>query len=136
MYAIALTGIISAVLALIQIGSYVAFNAIVSLTVSSYLTSYLIAIVCLIIRRMRGGKLKLGPWNLGRYGLAINLFAALYTVVTVVFSFFPPSLPATAKSMNYSCVIFGGVVLLGTVYYVLHGHKAYVGPSTEYELDE
>lgn len=136
MYAIALTGVISTVLALIQIGSYVAFNAIVSLTVSSYLSSYLIAIVCLILKKTHGEKIKLGPWNLGNYGLGINIFAALYTVVTVVFSFFPPRLPVNAESMNYSCVIFGGVIILGTIYYVVRGHKHYVGPTTEYDLDD
>jgi len=131
MWAIALTGTISALLALIQIGSYYAFNAIVSLTVSSYLSSYLIAILCMINKRISGEPIKFGPWRLGRWGLPLNILAAVYTTVTVVFSFFPVSVPVTAEGMNYSCVIFVGVILSGVVYYMVRGHKAYIGPSIE-----
>lgn len=137
MWAIALTGTISALLALIQIGSYVAFNAIVSLTVSAYFSSYLVAILCLINKKMSGEKIKLGPWNLGRWGLPINIFAAIYTSITVVFTFFPPAvIGLNAEKMNYSCVIYGGVIILGTIYYAIRGHKSYIGPSTDLDIDD
>ena len=87
----------------------------------------------MIIRRLRGGKINFGPWTLGKWGLPINCFAAVYTLVTVVFSFFPPSIadPITAQNMNYSCLVYGGVILLGIVYYVVIGRKFYVGPSVD-----
>jgi len=86
LYAIATTGLINALLGLINIGSAVAFNAIVSLVVSSYLSSYLIPIVLMIRKRLRNEKVHLGPWTLGRWGLPINIFAACYTLMTVVFT--------------------------------------------------
>lgn len=87
----------------------------------------------MILRRLRGGKINFGPWTLGRWGLPINIFAAVYTLVTVVFSFFPPSIadPITAANMNYSCLVYGGVILLGMVYYAIIGHRYYMGPSIE-----
>lgn len=128
LYSIALTGVINALLALINIGSTVAFNAVVSLVVAGFLSSYLLAIVVMIHKRLTTNEIALGLWNLGRFGLAINIYAALYTVITVVFSFFPPSTPVDKESMNYSCVVYGGTIIFGVVYYMVHGHKAYIGP--------
>ncbi|KAK5170645.1 uncharacterized protein LTR77_005234 [Saxophila tyrrhenica] len=135
-YTIFLTGLINALLGLINIGSSVAFNAIVSLVVSAYLSSYFIPIALMIRKRLRHEPIRFGPWNLGRWGLPVNCVAAVYTLVTVVFTFFPPSVPVDAQTMNYSCAVYGGVVVLGLVYYVLRGHKFYVGPSTEMVVGE
>ena len=33
--------------------------------------------------------------------------------------------------MNWSCVVFGGVVIIGLVYYVLLGRNVYRGPIIE-----
>ena len=63
-----------------------AFNAIVSLVVSSYLSSYLLPIILMIRKRLRGESIPLGPWTLGRWGLPINIFAAVYTLITVYFT--------------------------------------------------
>lgn len=134
LWAIALTGTINALLGLINIGSSVAFNAIVSLVVAGYLSSYLLAILCMIHARRRAGGVALGPWNLGRFGMPINIFAAAYTLITVIFTFFPPSVPVTAMTMNYSCVVYGGTVILGIVFYAVWGHKNYRGPSTNPEF--
>lgn len=134
MWTIALTGAINSLLGLINIGSSVAFNAIVSLVVSSYLSSYLIPIILIIQKRLKDERIDFGPWNLGRWGLPINIFAVAYTLLTVVFTFFPVSVPVTAVTMNWSCVVYGGVIILGIIYYVLHGHKSYVGPTTELDI--
>ncbi len=112
-----------------------AFNAIVSLVVSAYLSSYFIPIVLMIRKRIKKEPIKLGPWNLGRYGLPINIVAAIYTLVTVVFTFFPPAVPVNAQTMNYSCAVYGGVVMLGLVYYGVWGRKKFVGPSTELDIE-
>lgn len=122
---------INALLGLLYLANAVAFNAIVSLTTASYLSSYLIPICLMILRRLRGGKIHFGPWTLGRWGLAVNIFAALHTFVTVVFSFFPPSVAdgITEDNMNYSCLVYGGVILLGVTYYFAIGHRGYKGPS-------
>ena len=63
--------------------------------------------------------------------MAVNVFAAAYTLLTVIFTFFPPTLPVTAETMNYSCVVYGGVIMLGIIYYVVWGRKGYRGPTTE-----
>lgn len=92
----------------------------------------------MIMKRIKNERVNFGPWTLGRWGLPINIFAAAYTLLTVVFTFFPPTVvPAvTAVTMNWSCLIYGGVIILGIVYYALMGHKQYIGPSTELDLGE
>ena len=85
----------------------------------------------MIFKRLRKEPITFGPWKLGRLGLPINIYAAVYTLITLVFSFFPPSVPVTAVTMNWSCVVYGGVVILGIIFYLTYGHKRYIGPSTE-----
>lgn len=156
LWAIGLTSIVNALLGLINIGSSTAFNAIISLVVGGYLSSYLVPIVLMIMKRIKGERIHFGPWTLGRAGLPINIFAACYTLVTVFFTFCksptfatsrviapqppehlltsplgPVSVPVNAVTMNWSCVVYGGTVILGIIYYVLRGHKKFVGPSTE-----
>lgn len=89
----------------------------------------------MIHRRRQATPINFGPWNLGRWGMAINVFSAAYTLITVVFTFFPPAIPVTAVTMNYSCVVYGGTVILGIFFYVIWGHKKYRGPSTEIILE-
>ena len=85
----------------------------------------------MIVKRLRHERIEFGPWTLGRWGLPVNIFAAAYTLLAVVFTFFPPSVPVTSVSMNYSCVVYGGVIIMGLVYYALRARKRYIGPSLE-----
>ncbi|KAK5215529.1 polyamine transporter tpo5 [Exophiala xenobiotica] len=79
----------SAVLCLINIGSTTAFNIIISLTLLALLSTYMLSIGCVCLKRIRGETLPPARWSLGRYGLAINLFAVFYSAFAIVFSCFP-----------------------------------------------
>lgn len=52
-----------------------------------------------------------------------------------MFTFFPPSVLVTAVSMNYSCVVYGGVVIIVLVYYVVIGHRHYISPFARLRLE-
>lgn len=123
--------IVSAIIGLINIGSTVAFNAIVSLTIASLFVSYLVAIVSMIAKRVKGDSVEFGPWSLGWAGLPVNLIATGFLIISVVFSFFPPAVPVTLPTMNWSCVMWGGSTLIGLLYYVVIGRKVYHGPIRE-----
>jgi choline transport protein len=69
-----------------------------------------------------------GPWQLGRWGLPVNIVAFVYTLIAMVFSFFPPAIPVTPVNMNWSVVVFSFVVISGLVYYAVFGRKQYKGP--------
>ena len=123
--------IVSAIIGLINIGSTVAFNAIVSLTIAGLFVSYLTAIVLLIMKRLKHETIEFGPWSLGWAGLPINVLSACFLVISVFFSFFPPALPVTLTTMNWSCLMWGGSTLVGLAYYVVLGRKTYHGPIIE-----
>jgi choline transport protein len=122
---------VTALIGLINIGSTAAFNAIVSLTIAGLFLSYLFPILLMIRKRVKGEHVRMGPWTLGKFGLPCNIIAACFLVISTLFSFFPPALPVTLVTMNWSCVVFGGVVIIGLVYYVLLGRNVYHGPIIE-----
>ena len=64
-------------------------------------------------------------------GLIINAFAVAFLMISLFFSFWPPALPVELITMNWSCAVFGGVVALGVLWYVIIGRKAYHGPVVE-----
>ncbi|MCJ1381707.1 hypothetical protein MMC17_004818 [Xylographa soralifera] len=129
--AVAFCAVFVALIGLINIGSTVAFNAIVSLTIAGLYGSYMIAILLLVLKRISGEPIRWGPWRLGRAGLAINLFSVGFLVVSIAFSFFPPGVPVTPVMMNWSVVVFGGAVVFGLVYYAVRGRRLYQGPVVE-----
>ena len=123
--------IIAAVIGLINIGSIVAFNAIVSMTIAGIFISYLAAIVLMILKRVKRESVEFGPWSLGWAGLPINLLSACFLIISVLFSFFPPTTPVTLVTMNWSCLMWGGSMLIGLAYYAVRGHEIYHGPIVE-----
>ncbi|TKA47165.1 hypothetical protein B0A54_02643 [Friedmanniomyces endolithicus] len=67
------------ILALIQLGSTLAFNIIVSLSVLGLMSTYMLSIGCVFLKRLKGDPLPYARWSLGRFGFAINGFALFYS---------------------------------------------------------
>ena len=144
LYTIFLTTGFACLLALINIGSSVAFNDVISLTVSALYSSYLICCSLLLWRRCTGGiggssqatavktGLHWGPFKVpGYWGIAINVVACAFMIIIIFFSFWPPATPTTAVTMNYSVLVFGAVILFSIAYYLTVAHRTYVGPLVE-----
>ena len=127
-WSIVLSAVISLLLSLINIGSSVAFNAIVSLTIACYFGSYAIPIGLLAWKRATHQPLALGPWNLGRYGLATNIIALFWLTITWVFTFFPIGIPVTVSTMNWASTLWGGCMIIGLSWYFIRQRKVFVGP--------
>jgi len=73
-----------------------------------------------------------GPFHLpGIFGVLVNVFAIVFGTIIFVFSFFPVATPVAAKTMNFSVLMTGSVVLFATLYYVLSARKTYNGPLVE-----
>lgn len=85
----------------------------------------------MVHRRLGPEGFKHGLWHLGRYGLIVNILSALYLTVSIIFSFFPPTLPVTAENMNWSPVLFPFFVVAGLVYYRFRASKIWIGPIQE-----
>ncbi|ETI24991.1 hypothetical protein G647_04361 [Cladophialophora carrionii CBS 160.54] len=118
----------SALFALINIGSTVAFNQILSLGVAALLSSYLVSIGCVAFRRLRKQPLLGRAFNLGPLGLPINLASIAFLLLTFVMSFFPGMGHPIPQTMNWSCLAYGGVLIIGGGYYMFWARHHYVGP--------
>jgi choline transport protein len=57
--------------------------------------------------------------NLGRWGKAIYWVAALWSLFITVVLCFPLYLPVTLETMNWTCVVFGGVVAVAALYWLV-----------------
>ena len=124
----AVSFVIVTLLSLINLGSAVAFNAIVSLSVAALLSSYLISIGCVRLKRWRGEPLPPARWSLGRWGAPLNTVALGYVAVAYVFTFFPQVTPVDPTTMNWSSTIYGAVIIFALVYYMIYGRHTYRGP--------
>lgn len=143
------TTTISTLLSLIILGSSTALNNIVSIAVAGLSASYALAIGLLLWRRTTGGirhsslsgsqltntpgfELSWGPWYMpGILGPAVNLFAVIYVLIILFFSFWPPGVPVNATNMNYSILVTGAVLLFSVIWYYAWGRRDYKGPVIE-----
>lgn len=128
LHSIIVTFVSSALLSLINIGSSVALNSVVSLTTNASLSTYMCSIGSILWRRWTGAPLLPSPFSLGSWGLAINIASELFLVVFFVFSFFPATPNPTPATMNWNILIYGVVVVFSLVFYLLRGRHRYVGP--------
>lgn len=139
-------------LGLINIGSTAVFNDVVSLALEGLFSSYFVALILLLWRRIRGDiideadsleimeaesmqtekQLRWGPWRVkGIFGTLINFVACIYLFIMIFFCFWPATLPVTPVNMNYSSLIWGSVVLTSLIYYAVRARKIYEGPLVE-----
>ncbi|KAK3699758.1 hypothetical protein LTR37_016267 [Vermiconidia calcicola] len=65
-------------LTLIALGSDVALNVITSLTTGALVSSYIVSISCLIIKRARNEPFLPRRWTLGKLGMPVNIFSVLF----------------------------------------------------------
>jgi amino acid transporter len=117
----------------INIGSTMALAAILALTTSSLYISYIIPIVLLVLKRFNrdAEPIKFGPWTMGRWGLAVNVYAILFGTFVVIFVPFPSSLPVTAQNMNYAGPVFLGLCVLLVGDWLIRGRRTFTGPLKE-----
>jgi choline transport protein len=123
-----LTSIVAGILCLINLSSTVAFNIIISLTLLALLSTYMISIGCVLYKRILGDELPKARWTLGKFGLAINAFAFVYSGFVIIFCCFPVSLPVNTSNANWAPAVWVGVILLSGFVYVVHGKKHYTPP--------
>ncbi|KAK6859782.1 hypothetical protein PG995_003418 [Apiospora arundinis] len=150
-YAVAFTTLVSVLLSLITLGSSVAFNNIVNLSIVSLHSSYLICCSLLLWRRIQRdgikpydaevtrvgpGNLHWGPWRIpGTAGMLNNVFACAYLFLLCFWAFWPPADPVVPETMNFSILVFGFVALFAVIWYFVRGRKVYEGPIVEVELE-
>ncbi|KAJ7880343.1 amino acid/polyamine transporter I [Mycena olivaceomarginata] len=121
-------GIIITVLGAIYVGSTTAFNAFVGSFVVLSTLSYLAAILPHFLSRRR--HVVPGPfWMPDSIAYVVGGIGCAYIVVFVVIYCFPYAMPFDAASMNYSCLITGGLTIFVGAWWFWIRNKGYVGPQ-------
>lgn len=133
------TTITSTLLSLILLGSCTAFNNLLSIAVAGLSASYVLAIGLLLWRRTTGGirqsplsgsqltntpgfELSWGPWHTpGIVGPAVDLFAIIYVLIILFFSFRPPDVPVHGANMNCTILVTGAVLISSVTWYLASG---------------
>ena len=116
---------VAAIWAIVVVGIALAIRAgtvelLAAMATGAFYISYGIPIF-LGLRQANRAWVKEAPWNLGRYGRAINVIALLWIAVVVAISVWPPNL-------NAGLTLFGLIAALAVVDRFVTG-KHYVGPE-------
>ncbi|ROV91839.1 hypothetical protein VMCG_09203 [Cytospora schulzeri] len=123
-----LSSLIAILLCLVSLGSDTAFNMIISVSLLALMSTYMLSIGCVLVRRIKGQELPRARWSLGRWGLPVNAFAVGYSAFIVLLSCFPDTNPTDAANANMAPVIWGGVILITVVAYMMHGRTKFTPP--------
>lgn len=121
-------GCVCTVMGCIYVGSLTAFNAFVGSYVILSTLSYLAAILPHALSRRR--HVVPGPfWMPDWVAYTVHGIGSAYIIVFVVIYCFPYSMPVSAATMNYSCLITGGLTVLVGLWWLWIGKRGYIGPQ-------
>jgi choline transport protein len=136
--AILVNYIVTCLLSLVNIGSTVAFNGLLSLATIGIYSSYALPILVFAIRHhSKTNPIRFGPWRMPKIlGMIANWAALAFCIFLVLFLPFPPVLPVTAVNMNWASVVFIGVMGFAVGNWFFRGKGRFVGPVTEVERVE
>ena len=98
------TTVLAAALSVINIGSTIAFSQITSLGLSALLSSYLVSISCIALKRIRKEPLLESYFGLGRSGLVINVTSLLFVLLAYIMIFFRPDISPDLERHELECV--------------------------------
>jgi hypothetical protein len=139
-------GTIACLLALINIGSTVAFNIVTSVTVNGMFSAYFIGNALFLWRRITG-KIKTeneaddglrnvddinlvwGPFRIPEpLGTIVNAFGCSFILIVLFFGFWPAVIDPTPVSMNYASLMVGATLIFSMIYYLIWAKRTYTGP--------
>lgn len=119
-----------ALISLLQVATETVVNAILGFSFICAAISYGVPILLLIFR----GRHLLPEdryFNLGPFGLPINIFAACWLVLSSIMYSFPSYLPITADTMNYAGPVFLGFYSLFIPNWYFYAKRHYVAPESQ-----
>ncbi|KAJ8695534.1 hypothetical protein PTI98_008133 [Pleurotus ostreatus] len=111
-----------------------ALSSLAGATVVGIYTSYGIPI---FLRITSGrGKLKPGPFSLGKYYMPIGIISVAWIAFVEVLLLFPYTEAPAPIDMNYAIVLVAAVLLFASASWVLSARKWFTGPVPNVERDD
>ncbi|KAK6812577.1 hypothetical protein RU639_011669 [Aspergillus parasiticus] len=112
---------IVSILGCLYLGSYTAFNSMVTAAVVLLYASYSSPVICLLIKGR--SNIQHGPFWLGVLGRCCNYVLLAWLLFSLVMYSFPPSYPVTASNMNYVCVVYFVTLIVILTWWMLNARK-------------
>ncbi|PGG97142.1 hypothetical protein AJ79_09323 [Helicocarpus griseus UAMH5409] len=125
-----LVGVLSCLLILagdIAIGALFSIGAIAAFTAFAIP----IAIRILVVK----DRFRPGPWNLGKFSTPIGVAGVSFVILMIPILCLPATTGSdlTLEDMNWTCLVYGGPMLLITIWWVVDAHKWFKGPKVNVE---
>ncbi|OCL05726.1 amino acid transporter-like protein [Glonium stellatum] len=124
---------IAALLGLLMFASPVAISAVFSIGVIGQYTAFVTPLgLKLFFAR---DKFRPGPWNLGRFSKPVGAIAVAWLCLIVPVLCFPAvkGKDLNRLTMNYTCLIYFGTMMLSLIYYAVDARKWFKGPRVNIE---
>ncbi|KAK9318944.1 amino acid transporter [Lipomyces orientalis] len=120
--------IIGALLSLLMFASPVAIGAVFSLGAIAQYIAFIIPVALKLF--VVGDKFRPGPWNLGRWSKPVGAVAVAWVALIIPVLCFPAvkGQDLNSLTMNYTCLIYGGVMSLSLIWYAIDARKWFKGP--------
>ncbi|KAL2037137.1 hypothetical protein N7G274_010133 [Stereocaulon virgatum] len=82
-----------------------------------------------------GDRFRPGPWNLGRYSVYIGSAACVFIFLMVPILMLPSLTRSdlSASTMNWTCLVYGGPMLIVIIHWIISAHKWFKGPKVNIE---
>ena len=126
--------VIVAAVGCLYLGSYTAFNSMVTACIVLLYISYAIPVTCLLIRGR--DSIPHGPFWLGPIGLVANIVLLAWTLFTLIMYSFPYAMPVAADNMNYISAVYGVILVIIFTDWFVRGRKNYRGQEARHEAAE
>jgi len=78
-----------------------------------------------------GNRFRRGPWHLGKFSYPIGVASTCFTSLMIPILCLPSvtGKDLTPSLMNYTCLVWGGPMLLVMIWWVVDAHKWFTGPK-------
>jgi choline transport protein len=117
-----------AVVGVLYLGSYTAFNSMVTATIVLLYISYAVPVASLLLKGRNN--IRHGPFWLGKIGMFANIVLLCWTLFTLVMYSFPYTMPVVAGNMNYVSAVYAVVGIIVAADWFIRGRRDY-GHSEE-----
>lgn len=127
--AVLINGLIGEILLLLIFGGTYAAGALFSIGAIAQFVAFTIPIFIRLF--FVGSRFRPGPWNLGRLTMPIGSVACAFVVLMCPIMCFPAYKGASldAPGMNWTCLVYGGPMLLVLLWWFVSARKWFKGPK-------
>ncbi|PPQ75223.1 hypothetical protein CVT26_008308, partial [Gymnopilus dilepis] len=126
--------LLSVALGLLVFAGTQAINAVFALSIVSLYYAYAVPIAA---RFLGDNEFKPGPFYTGIFSIPIGVTAVLFMAFMSTVFLFPTTPQTNVQDMNYTIVVFGGVMILSLIYYYLPkygGKNWFTGPVSNIDI--